>query len=70
MELVVTCNICDEEITRIPGIHVQYPPDQEIEKAQKALSASIKHLEEKHTKDDLAAYLRGRGQGFWRTTLK
>lgn len=63
-KLIVTCNLCDEEIVKLT-----LGP----ELASEASYWAAKHLEEKHKKEELAAYLRGsleHGTVFWRTTVK
>jgi hypothetical protein len=65
-KLIVTCKICNEEIIRIPGVTVEYPPVREKENTQLVISAAAQHLVEEH-REKVAIY---EGNVFWRTTLK
>lgn len=63
-KLIVTCNLCDNQIAQLA-----LGP----ENAHDAQFWAAEHLEEKHTKEELAAYLRERPEGetvFWRTTVR
>jgi hypothetical protein len=67
-KLIVTCKLCDEEIIRIPGINVEYPPIREKANAQLVIAAAAAHLVDEH-REEAVAHLDEKDV-FWRTTLE